>query len=164
MRYRYCPLCGKELQPRRLGDEGKVPWCVSCRRPFFDGFSTCILALAGDSEGNILLSRDERSGGRFLATSGYIRCGETAESAAVREIEEELGLRAEEPFYLGSWPAGEGELLMLGFFCRVERLEPRCSSELLEAKWFNAAEAEAQLRSSSVAKLVLQCARQEGLL
>ena len=44
MRHTFCPDCGQRLTARALGDEGLVPWCDGCQRPWFDSFSTCIIA------------------------------------------------------------------------------------------------------------------------
>jgi len=52
MTFTYCPDCGKKLIPRTLGDEGDVPFCESCNRPFFPVFSTCVICLCVNELGD----------------------------------------------------------------------------------------------------------------
>ena len=93
MRYQYCPKCGAKLSLRRLGDDGEVPWCASCEMPWFDTFSTCVIALVTDGAGQVALLRQKYISNRYAnLVSGYMQPGETAEEAAAREIGEELGL------------------------------------------------------------------------
>ena len=38
MRFRFCPVCGNPLTLREAGDDGLTPYCVSCRKMWFDMF------------------------------------------------------------------------------------------------------------------------------
>ena len=89
MRYTFCPDCGQRLTARPIGDEGLVPWCESCQRPWFDAFSTCIIAAAMNAKGEVLLQRETRRPDREVLVAGYIKPGESAEDAARREIKED---------------------------------------------------------------------------
>ena len=83
MRYQYCPKCGAKLSLRRLGDDGEVPWCASCEMPWFDTFSTCVIALVTDGAGQVALLRQKYISNRYAnLVSGYMQPGETAEEAA----------------------------------------------------------------------------------
>ena len=104
MRYQYCPKCGAKLFLRRLGDDGEVPWCASCEMPWFDTFSTCVIALVTDGAGQVALLRQKYISDRYAnLVSGYMQPGETAEEAAAREIGEELGLTTTELRFVSTY-------------------------------------------------------------
>ena len=100
----FCPDCGTRLTARPLGDEGLVPWCEGCQRPWFDSFSACIIAAVINAEEQVLLQRETLRPDREVLVAGYIKPGESVEAAALREIAEETGLTVSSLRYLGSSP------------------------------------------------------------
>lgn len=161
MRAAYCPQCGAPLVSRNLGDETDVPFCAGCGRPWFDGFSTCILAIAVsfDWKEVCLIRQSYGQTRRFVAVAGFMKPGETPEEAVRRELFEELRLTAADtPRYAGSWANPEKDELMLGFACRVggpDRPRPalrEVSSEVAEARWFSVEEADAALENARIAR------------
>ena len=155
MRYAHCPGCGARLASRPLGDEGLVPWCASCQRPWFDVFSTCIIAAVMNAQGEVLLQREVRRPDREVLVAGYIKPGESAEAAALREILEETGLTAASLRYLGSYPHEGGERLMLAYAATAEGAAQPDSSEVVSARWATLEEAVASLRAGSIAQQVV---------
>ena len=77
--------------------------------------------------------------------SGYMTPGETAEACACREIGEELGLRVTKLELVRTWWMEKKELLMIGFFARVEGTEMRLSGEVDTAGWVPVKEALGQV-------------------
>lgn len=155
MRYVFCPDCGARLSDRVLGDEGLVPWCNDCQRPWFDTFSACIIAAVMNAEGQVLLQRETRRPDREVLVAGYIKPGETAEDAACREITEETSLTVTSLRYIASYPHIDGDMLMLGFCATAEgELQPS-DSEILSARWCTPEEAVASLREGSIAQQVV---------
>lgn len=150
MRHSFCPECGKSLSARALGDEGLVPWCEHCQRPWFDSFSTCIIAAVMNSRGEMLLQRETRRPEREVLVAGYIKPGESAEDAAIREIAEETGLRTVSLHYVASYPHMDGSMLMLGYAAVAEGENHPDSSEVLSARWVSPDEAVAALRQGSI--------------
>lgn len=145
MRSIYCPLCGKKLACRSLGDEGDVPWCEACERPYFDSFSTCVIALVANELGEIAVLRENsRTYGGLVA--GYVKPGECAEETARREIAEELGLSVHTLEPVRTYWFDRGEQLMLGFFARVKKAPFTLSSEIRDATWMSAADAQSAMR------------------
>lgn len=136
MRFKFCPDCGAPLGARELGDEGMVPWCDNCAKPWFDIFPTAIIALVHNQNGEVLLLRQEYISHEFRnLVSGYIQPGEDAETTARREILEETGLKVKElELVLTKW-FPKKEMLMIGFFARVETSELHLSSEVDDASW-----------------------------
>ena len=156
MRYTYCPDCGKPLIPRQLGDEGLVPWCDSCQRPWFDTFSTCIIVAVMNADGQVLLQRERRRPEMEVLVAGFIRPGETAEDAVRREIAEETGLTATSLRYVASYPHMGGNMLMLGFAATAEgELQPS-AREVMSSRWATMEDAVASLREGSIAQQVVQ--------
>ena len=50
MRFTYCPDCGTKLIQKEVGDEGFMPYCDNCKKPLFDMFSSCIIALVANEK------------------------------------------------------------------------------------------------------------------
>ena len=123
MKFQYCPHCGTRAVPRKIGDEGLVPWCDTCRVPLFPMFSTCIIALAADDRaGEVALLRQNYISTRYHnLVSGYMKPGESAEACAAREVEEELGLKVEDLTFTGTYWFDKKDMLMVGFIARVRK-------------------------------------------
>ena len=149
MRFKYCPDCGALLTSRDLGDDKDVPWCADCDKPWFDMFSTCIIALVHDGHGNVLVQRQAYTSTQYgNLVSGYMTPGETAEDCARREIHEETGLTVKRLDTVRSyWFARKG-LLMLGFIAEVEREPLHLSQEVDDAQWYPAEEALMQVHQT----------------
>ena len=156
MRYAHCPDCGRVLTARELGDEGLVPWCDECRRPWFDIFSTCIITAVLNADDQVLLQRESRRPEMEVLVAGYIKPGESAEEATRREITEETGLTATSLRYVGSFPHGGGDRLMLGFAAQAEGEAKPDSTEVVSSRWATLNEAVAALRQGSIAQQVVR--------
>lgn len=142
MEFKYCPDCGNALTPRDLGDDKGVPFCTACNKPWFPIFSTCVIALVHDDDGNVLLLRQDYISGRYAnLVSGYMVPGETAEEAVRREVAEETGLTVTDLTAAGTYWFKKKGLLMLGYLARVDAATPVLSVEVDGAAWHPAAEA-----------------------
>lgn len=143
MRFKYCPQCGSLLEGRILGDEGEVPWCFRCDRPWFDMFSTCVISLVHDNHDRVLLLHQGYIHARYLnLVSGYMTPGENAQSAAIREIQEETGLTVDNIEMVGTWWFARKDMLMIGFIAGItDPGELKISSEVDSASWHTAFEA-----------------------
>ena len=152
MKYTFCPNCGQELIPRSLGDEGLVPWCERCDRPWFDTFSTCIIVAVMNEKGQVLLQRETRRPTMEVLVAGFIKPGETAEDTVRREIAEETGMTATSLQYIASYPHMNGDMLMLGYCAQAEGEAHPASKEVLSSRWGTLDEAIAALREGSIAQ------------
>ncbi len=104
----YCPICSERLSQRRAG--GRVrPVCENC------GYVHYVNPVPGvgviiEMDGGVLLI--QRGGaphqGEWTLPSGFVEADESAEEAAIREAEEETGLRIRiiEMMGVNSFPEG----------------------------------------------------------
>lgn len=156
MRFVYCPQCGARLIPRTLGDEGDVPWCENCSRPFFDMFASCIITAVVNELGEVALIREARNPSREVLVAGYIKPGESAEDTARREVQEELGLTAGEVTSLWTRYHPRGDQLMHAFITHVRKADFHPSSELHSAAWVPLREALHRVPEGSMAQQLVQ--------
>ncbi len=142
MHFAYCPHCGEKLKEKEIGDEGLVPFCDRCDRPLFDMFSTCIIALVVNEQGEASLLRQNYISNQYYnLVSGYMKPGERAEETATREIEEEIGIVVDSLQFAGTYWFGKKDMLMIGFLARCRKKEFRLSDEVDAAEWIPIAEA-----------------------
>ncbi|MBQ5335400.1 MAG: NUDIX domain-containing protein [Oscillospiraceae bacterium] len=161
MKFTFCPDCGAKAVLRQIGDEGAVPYCGNCRRPLFEMFSTCVLSVVMNSAGEILLIRQSYGDtARFVGVAGYMKCGETAEEAAAREIAEETGIAVkpgEMRYLFSAWHEARDQL-MLCFCVRTEQTAFRLSDEVAAAQWFSPEDAAEAVRKGSIIERVVRAA------
>lgn len=137
MIFKYCPQCGEKLILKEIGDEGEVPYCGSCSRPFFSFSYTCVICLVTDGAGQFALIKQGYVSERWVCVAGYVQRGETLEAAASREVEEETGLKVKAVRYLKSYYFGRDDNLMAGFVVTVEHGDFTLSGEVDRAEWFD---------------------------
>ena len=152
MRFVYCPYCGEKLIKKEIGDEGLIPYCSSCQEPLWDMFTTSIICAVINEYNEIALLRQEYvSDTKYVCVAGIMKIGESAEETAVREIEEEIGLKVERLQYIKSYPYDKKEMLMLGYRADVKKAEFKLSGEVDAAKWFPLSESLERLREGGIA-------------
>ncbi|WP_394768055.1 NAD(+) diphosphatase [Lacisediminihabitans sp.] len=120
-----------------------------------------------DSQDRILLGHNAMwDANRYSLLAGFVEPGESLESAVIREVFEESGIRVVDPVYLGSQPWPFPASLMLGFSARVDphresTLTPD-GTEILDLRWFSRAELADSLGeiylpgSTSIARAILE--------
>ncbi len=159
MHFTYCPHCGSRTAERQMGDDGWVPFCEGCQMPLFDIFSTCVLSVVKNRAGQIALIRQSYGQQEyFVGVAGYMKPGETAEEAAARELNEEIGVKPERlNFAFSRWHSAKGQLMLC--FCGVsDQDELICSQEVREAEWFSPQDALAAVRPGSIIEQLVQFA------
>jgi NAD+ diphosphatase len=162
MRFTYCPQCGQALGSRVLGDEGSVPYCENCQRPFF-GFSypCVIVAVLNEHREIALIKQHWLTMANWVLVAGYIKPGETAENCVIREVFEETGLKPYEVEYLSSYYHEKRDCLMLAYLAQVMKAESGQSAEVDDIAWFGLDDAGANLKPGSIAEKVYIEARRK---
>lgn len=152
MKFTYCPHCGNKLVKREIGDEGLIPYCESCKVPLWDMFTTCVICAAVNEENEVALIRqDYVSTTNYVCIAGIMKLGESAEECAMREVEEEIGLKVENVEFIRTYPYEKKEMLMIGFKATVKKADFHLSGEVDSVQWFPLPEAPRQLRDGSIA-------------
>ncbi len=164
MHFKYCPHCGTKAIMKEIGDEGEIPYCVSCKIPLWDMFSTCIIcAVVNEQREVALLRQDYVSTTSYVCVAGVMKLGESAEETARREVKEEIGLDVEELQFIKTYPYDKKEMLMIGFKASVKKAEFKLSGEVDSVKWFSFEEALSQLREGSIAWQLVKTVIEESL-
>lgn len=162
MRFIYCPYCGNKLVKKEIGDEGLISYCNSCQVPLWDMFTTSIICAVINEYNEIALLRQEYvSETKYVCVAGIMKIGESAEETAVREIEEEIGLKVESLRYIKSYPYDKKEMLMLGYRADVKKAELKLSGEVDSAIWVPLSEALGKLREGGIAWQLVKQIKEE---
>ncbi len=141
LRPKLCSQCGATLARRRVDDRERDV-CDACGAVFYQNPLPVAAAAVLDDKRRILLVRRRKDPhrGMWCLPIGFAELNETIEQAALRELEEEAGVRGrvvrlldadslEDSFY--------GDLLVVTF--EIERLsgEPRPGDDAVEAAYFS---------------------------
>jgi len=133
----YCSFCGSKLIYKKLKDGTREKYCSSCDHVFFHALYPCIIVLISNAN-KILLARGvEWKQPYWALISGYIKPGETAKKAAIREVQEEVGLNIRNLELIDTYAQKDKNLLMIAFRSKVEDSFIKKSQELETAKWFD---------------------------
>lgn len=143
MHYIYCPLCASKLVDKEAGDDGLVPFCESCSKYWFDSFSSCVIILVTNEYNEIaFLKQNYLSDKYWTFVAGYIKPGESAEETALREVEEEIGIKLDRLEYEGTHWFDLRNQLMHSFIGYAKKDNLVLSKEVDDALWVNVSDAE----------------------
>ncbi len=142
MKFKFCPECGERLITKPIGDEGDVPFCERCGRPWFDMFSSAVIVLVVNEYGEVaLLQQDYMSTEHRVLVSGYVKPGESAEETARREVAEEIGIELTDSRLVGTYWFEKKGMMMIGFIAHADNAELTLSGEVDSAEWVAAEDA-----------------------
>ncbi|MGI6459390.1 MAG: NUDIX domain-containing protein [Candidatus Hydrogenedentales bacterium] len=137
--WNFCPTCGAALTLANDGERPR-PHCRACARFFYSNPvpAACCLVAHGDA---LLLARRavEPCIGEWALPGGFVELGETTEEAALRELEEETGLRGARARLIGASTQPSrlnGAVVVMGYVIEDWEGEPVARSDVLEAKFF----------------------------
>lgn len=110
---RYCPRCGEPIA------EAAAPpaRCAGCGYTWYPDPKVATGVVIADGDGRILLVRrnHEPRIGRWAFPSGFVDAGEVPEDAAVREVEEETGLKVQLDRLLGVYSRPGERVIFLAY-------------------------------------------------
>jgi NAD+ diphosphatase len=162
MEINFCQICGEKLMLKQIGDEGMIPYCKTCSKPYFNSPAPCILVFAiNEHDEVVLLKQDYVSKINWGLIAGYITEGENAEETVQREVKEETGLNVKSYKYISSYHHDSRNLLMLGYIAFVQKSEFVKSCEVDDINWFPINDAASYLREGSIGKQLFEKAIKE---
>jgi 8-oxo-dGTP diphosphatase len=141
-RYRFCPVCGGELESRVLkASEPMRLVCTTCGFVFYLDPKLAVGTIITDVHNRIVLVRRaiEPGYGKWVFPGGYVDRGEEVKLAAVREAREEVGLeiRLERLLDIYSYP-GRAPVIVV-YTATMTGGCLACDDEGLEARFFEPA-------------------------
>ena len=133
--FQYCNKCGNKLYKMDNLTEKK---CSFCYCSFFPNLAPAVMVLIQRNQEVLLARSSYFKPGMYSAIAGFIDIGESAESAAHREVKEEVGVEISRLEYFGSqsWPFPNS--FMIAF--KAHYLKGECkidNNEIEDAKWFS---------------------------
>ena len=135
MKINYCMQCGGSLINKTVGDEGEQKYCPDCGKFYFDNPACCVLTAVINERGEVLLLKQNYISEKYVLCSGYMKKGDTPESAVAREVLEETGQHVLSCQYIGGYYFEPKNLIMLGFIVWVKAGEFSRSNEVDGLIW-----------------------------
>jgi ADP-ribose pyrophosphatase YjhB (NUDIX family) len=133
----YCFQCGTALVPR-LQEDRERPTCPACGYILYLDPKVAVAVVLGDEHGVLLGKRRIDPGsGRWSFPAGYVNRGEKLEEAAVREVEEELGVRTRLDGLVGVYSTRGDPVVLVVYAGAIVDGEPRADGhEVSEVRRF----------------------------
>lgn len=156
MKYKFCPICGRELKEKFSWDEGGVPYCSYDDIMFFDTPKPCIMVAIIKEDEILLLKQSYIYKKSKVLLSGYVSHDETAEDAVKREVKEEAGIEIENIRYLGSDYVKNKEILMLTYIADFTSGEINISKEVEDMGWVKLSDALEEMKEDIIGLKVVK--------
>jgi 8-oxo-dGTP diphosphatase len=135
---RYCPRCGSPLAPVLDGGRER-PGCATCGHVAYRNPVPVAMVLARQGERLLLVKRgNEPLNGFWAPPAGYVEIDESVEAAAIRETEEETGLRVGLEGLAGVYSTAGTGIVLVVHRARVEGGILAPGPEVLDAGFFPA--------------------------
>ncbi len=152
MHFTFCPHCGSKLIKKEIGDEGLIPYCINCKVPLWDMFTTSIItAVVNEFDEVALIRQDYVTTSAYVCIAGIMKPGESAEETVIREVKEEIGQDVYKLEFIKTYPFEKKEMLMLGYKSYVKKKEFKLSGEVDSAEWVPFDKALSMIRERSIA-------------
>jgi ADP-ribose pyrophosphatase YjhB (NUDIX family) len=138
--YRYCPICGGELESRLLkATEPMRLVCGTCGFVFYLDPKLAVGTIISDADRRIVLVRRaiEPGYGKWVFPGGYVDRGEDVRLAAIREAREECGLEIQLDRLLNVYSYPGRAPVIVVYTASVVGGCLGCDDESLEARFFD---------------------------
>lgn len=98
---KFCPQCQADISIQMLDGEERSACSVQCGFVFWDNPTPVVAVVVETPEGVVLAHNKLWPPKMFSIITGFLERGETPEMCAIRETEEELGLKASYAEFIG---------------------------------------------------------------
>ena len=134
---RFCTECGSALSQREAFGKLRLV-CPSCGHVHFEDPKVAV-GVVVNLEGGIVLCRrnHEPQMGRWSFPSGFVDAGEVVEAAAMREVEEETGLKVRIERLLGVFSDAGNRTVFIAFAGAAVGGSLEAGEECFEVKAFS---------------------------
>ena len=137
----FCPLCGSCLRKKQIDGRKRII-CRKCGWIYYKNPLPVVVCAAKDKKGKLLVVKRNLNPGinKWALPGGFVESDETPESACLRELEEETGLKGKVKRLIGVYnhkTKEYGSLLVIGYEVVIARGLLSLSNELKDAKFFN---------------------------
>ena len=141
-RVQHCGVCGRRMN---YSQTERAMVCPQCNNTVYPAIAPAVIvALVHDDK--ILLTRYAHGPyKRYALIAGYTEIGETVEETVIREVMEEVGIKAKNLRYYGSQPWPFSGSVLMGYIAEVDGSDEikLDRSELCEGIWVDRADVDA---------------------
>lgn len=140
-KYKFCPLCRHPLNRKEVDGRRRLV-CRGCGWVYYENPLPVVVCVARDKLNRILVTRRNLNPGinKWALPGGFIELGESPDSACLRELEEETGIKGKVKKLIGVYFQKSmyyGSILIVGYEVIVSGTRLSLNDELKDARFFN---------------------------
>jgi ADP-ribose pyrophosphatase YjhB (NUDIX family) len=141
VRKNFCPYCGNRLTEKAIEGRFRL-FCGRCSQPIYENPVPAACVVLIDSKQKILLVKRsvQPKIGQWCLPGGFMELGEKPEQAALRELQEETGLKGRIEMLLGvtSSPSDAYDtVLMIGYLVKHYTGTPMPGDDASDVAYFH---------------------------
>ncbi len=137
---KFCPRCGRRTVKKKVNGISR-DCCDSCGEIFYDNPLSAVAVVAGQNGKVLFVKRNvEPAKGMWALPGGFIEQGETVETAALRELREETGIKAEKAEIIKVVTENTlffRTLIIIGVRASGITGKPRAGDDAGDVRWFD---------------------------
>lgn len=116
--FNFCPQCGSDM----VADQESVKVCSShdCNFQFWNNPTPVVAAIVETPAGVVLAHNVAWPKKMFGLVTGFLESNESAEVGVLREVEEELSLKATEAHYVGTYTFKQMNQIIIAYHVPAE--------------------------------------------
>ncbi len=139
--FKFCPLCRFYLRRKQIDGRRKLV-CQKCGWIYYKNPLPVVVCAVKNRENKILIAKRSFAPGKnkWALPGGFIESGEAPETACLRELEEETGLKGTVRRLIGVYIQKTryyGSILVIGYEVSVSKNILSLNDELKEAAFFS---------------------------
>ena len=140
MNFKYCPLCKNKLRKINLTGVGRMK-CAECGWIRYENPLPSVVAVVKRGNKILLIKRGVAPHiDKWCFPTGFVEVEETPETACVRELEEEAGLKGKIGYLIGVYSEKSRlykKVIVIAYWVKAEDKEPLPGDDAKEAKFFS---------------------------